>query len=440
MEQSGPANPTSTAARTDLELQATGPRFARAFEKACLRDLEARRHDAWQARSDAAELRAAELRAERNARLESLDREVEELRRARELELGAWREPWIDAREQTCAARRLMDDSLKADRVQHGPDEHAELERLRLEHQRALDAFDEEARELDRREGLAALALRSAWNEARGRVLETKSDLRRAEREQRQAAQTGRASDEPCAVARAAAREANLAYAEALALWRRTERAGTATAAELVNLHHHAAELREQAQELELAAQELEAAAQAAADALPQEATRPVGDEIDRLRDAYEEARGQVAAENTRARAAIRDRKAARKDELQRARADLVARRRAEGEAYAAAVQAVYRARGLREAELRADWIDKSAQERAALATSRGQERAHAAQTRPELAGRLEQIRADKNAARDDYHRQVNDLWRDRDLARAEEREAARQAAAQTLARWREGR
>lgn len=421
--------------------------LVRSLERAAVRDLETARRDAYRQEDLQDKATVERLRRERNERADELGRQERQVRTAWELALGERRVSWIDAHTQAWRARSAANAAVRADRAAHRADERAELSRLRAEHNATADKLDAEEASLDRERELATSDLRESWNEARGRRIEAQRAMRAAVREQRRseaAARPERTSNEAAARQERVeasgarwevARKATLAHGAALAELNEAKRGG-ADPAKVAELAKRAEELHAKSERLE---HEARMADLDASDALFDERSRAAADRAgveSQLRGAYLEARSEEVLAKRRVRSAIRAVKTERRPQDDAARTELRERRLAADEAYRRAVWGVYAERGRREAELRDDWLTKRDVERSEKRAAKTDERAYAAAHKKELHAELEQIRLAKVAVGDEFSQAVYGLRRDRGVARAEEREVARQAARDVFASY----
>ncbi len=405
------------------------------------------------------ELRDAERSKEPRSRIEELrtkkdllraqaeelvDREIHELSAAYGVSESERWVRWIDAHDEAVVAKRAARKALAEIRKRENPSDRAALEKLRVAHRKAQDAFAEEQQELTRTRELAVSDLREDLNEARGRKGEAKrtmkADLKEirtanaAEKGSRTAAET-HARQERKAASEArwdAARKANLQYAAAIVELRDAERSKEP--------RNRIEELRTKKDLLRAQAEELETIAR--------HADLKVSDELFRQQwssaaeDAYAKAQAKdawlggkhdTAVEKRKARIAIRAFKSETNGAKTAAESDLRHRRNAEGEAYSEAVTAVYTARGQREAELRDEYLGKQDNARKARKEAKAAARAYAREAKAAYHEALEALRKERVRVEEEFTQAVNEIHRTRGVERAEERAQVRDIADEIL-------
>ncbi len=433
--------PAEPKAPTALPL---GESARRSLERAAVRDLQARKRADYQQENQADNALIDELRHKRNEQIERIDREIHELRAAYGVSESERWVPWIDAHDEAVVAKRAARKALAEIRKRENPSDRAALEKLRVAHRKAQDAFAEEQQELTRTRELAVSDLREDLNEARGRKGEAKrtmkADLKEirtanaAEKGSRTAAET-HARQERKAASEArwdAARKANLQYAAAIVELRDAERSKEP--------RNRIEELRTKKDLLRAQAEELETIAR--------HADLKVSDELFRQQwssaaeDAYAKAQAKdawlggkhdTAVEKRKARIAIRAFKSETNGAKTAAESDLRHRRNAEGEAYSEAVTAVYTARGQREAELRDEYLGKQDNARKARKEAKAAARAYAREAKAAYHEALEALRKERVRVEEEFTQAVNEIHRTRGVERAEERAQVRDIADEIL-------
>lgn len=439
-------NVTDEAGASPEPTALTG-RAHRSLERAAVRDLKRRKRADYR-KQDAEDVRRIDyLRHERNRKVEALDQQAWNTRSSFELSVAEQRVPWIDAREEAAVAKRAARKALADSRKEHNAADRAAIEKLRVAHRAAQEEFDAEARSITLAHELALCDLRTEWNEARGRTDDAKrvmkaelKELRRAnatERPERIASET-HARQERAAASEArwdAARKANLAYAASVVELRDAERSH-ASAERLETLRATRSKLRKKAEHLEAEARSHDLATADAVFDERREASSAAIFTKARIRDAWLSGRHEGKIEKSKARKAMSSYRSSSHGSEEAARADLRARRNAEGDAYNDAVQAVYAARGIREAALRDDYLEKRDQERRIRKEAKAAARQAAREQRAAHHAELERIRKQKVAAQESFSQDVETINRARGVERAEERAAVRSIADDILAAY----
>lgn len=447
MDQNAPQNDTAAAA----DILNTSAATCRSLERAAVRDLQARKRAEYRQQNAEDSARIDHLRHERNARVDELDRQARATQAAYELAVGEQRTPWIDAHDETVVARRVSRAALAAARKDGNAADRAALEKLRVAHRAAQESFAAEASALTATREMAFCELRSAWNEARGRVGDAKrtmkarlKELRRANAAERPARTEAEAHARKERVVSSearwdAARKANLVYAATTVELRDAERShAPASRIEELRTLKHAQRL--EAEHLE---HEARAADLAVADALYTEQQRISSEAAfakAQARDPWLDERQKSAIEKRKARSAMRDFRNESRSENQAAWDDLRARRNAESEAYENAVRAIYAARGARDAKLRDDYLEKRDRECHIRKQAKAAARAYAREHRGEHAAALECIRKQKVAAQEAFRQAVNTINCTRGVERAEERANVRSIANDILRSYQQAR
>lgn len=438
----------ATSPSTVSAAVAAGPALRRALERYALRDLKQRKHDEYQQQNAADTALIDQLRHKRNEKVESIDQQAWNLRTAHELTLASYREPWIDAHERSVLSKRATQQALAASRATHNPAEQATIEKMRVAHRAAQDAFATESHQLNLTRESALLDLRSRWNEARGRTIDTKRALSRMHNEHPSSKERDAQVQEEaltfhellCAsqIAWEEARRASLAHAQAAAELAYLKKTGANNEVLQKAQEREAAE-RVSAKRYEQAAKEAD---QKAAEALVAvdhvEDSNGVKAEA-KLQATLIEARDQEAVEKRRAQRAVKTYKVRTRTQEQAAFDDLRARCNAESEAYAQNVQAIHRARGEREAALRSDYLDLRAEETAARRQATSAAKAYAQQEKPAYTAALEELRLSKNAENARFSAAVQAINKSRELGRSDDRNEVRANVDQVLRAYENG-
>ncbi len=414
---------------------ATGPAMGKALEKIALRDLKERMRATYRQENAEDEARINHLRHERNVEVEALDQKTWDLNRTYEMDQAEQRIPWIDAHEKTVEARRAARAALAEARETENPADRAAIEKLRVAHRAAQDAFDEEQHTLDLNRESALGALRDRWNDARGRSIDAKRALEQELKE------TPRGDKERAARVDAEVRELrDLSDASAIC-WQEVRRASIAHAKAAAQLQAAPDDEALRAQvdslaatvaQLEEEARKADAAFAGALVAPANEANADTHGEA-RLRAELLDARDEESLEKRRSQRAVRNHRAKHRDEEHEASEDLRHRRNAETETYNDAVTAVYTARGNREAQIRLEQIDRRYEEHLASAQAKADNRAYREREGASHRAMLEELRQKKVAAKEHFMSAVEDINRTRGIERAEDRAQARMAAQQAL-------
>ena len=335
---------------------ATGPAVGKALEKIALRDLRERMRATYRQENAEDEARIDALRHERNVEVEALDQKAWDVNRTYQMDQAEQRVPWIDARERTVEAKRAARLALAASREAENPADRAAIEGLRVAHRAAQEGFDEERRVLDLSRESALGALRDRWNDARGRSIDAKRAL------EQELKDVSRADKERAARVDAEVRDLRDLSDASAVCWQEVRRASIAHAKAAAQLRSapHDDTLRAQVDSLAAAVGQLEEEARAADAAFAEALVSPAlgAEDTDvhteaRLRAELLDARDEEALEKRRSQRAVRDHRAKHRDAEHAASEDLRHRRNAEAEAYGDAVNAVYTARGHREAQIR---------------------------------------------------------------------------------------
>lgn len=429
------------------EAAAPTGRTRRSLEWAAVRDLKRRKRADYR-KQDAEDAQHIDhLRHERNQQVDALDQQAWDARSSFELLVAEQRVPWIDAHDEAVVAKRAARKALAASRKEHNAADRAAIEKLRVAHRAAQEEFDAEARSITLAHELALCDLRTEWNETRGRTDDAKRtmkaelrELRRTnatERPERVAAET-HARQERTAASEArwdAARKANLAYAASVVELRDAERSH-ASAERLEALRATRSDLRQKAERLEAEARSHDLATADAVFDERREASSAAIFTKARIRDAWLSGRHEGKIQKSKARKAMNSYRSSNHGSEEAARADLRARRNAEGDAYNNAVQAVYATRGIREAALRDDYLEKRDQERRIRKEAKAAARQSAREQRAAHREELERIRKQKVAAQESFSQDVETINRARGVERAEERAAVRSIADDILAAY----
>lgn len=417
----------------------------RALERASVRDLRAARREEYRAQDAAEQERIAELRAERNAVVDALDREANAVNTARELALAAERNAWVDACAHADELRRAANAAIAADRARNQPLEEARIAELRAERNAVLDRLDEEEAALNEAYCMMLVELRTAWNEARGRAIDAKRAMRVALRELRGRREATRPEREAAAAAERrerneawdrrweAVRAAVVDYEFAAAQLRCDEREGSRTASEMDASRAEVSRLRAAAEKLESEARATDLAVEDAFLKACRDESTDAAMAESALREEWLDARHQVALEGARARTAVREFQQAASDDDEAAHARVRERRREANERFRQAVEVINRARELREADLRAEYLEARAAERRAHEAARAAERAFKAENGAGYEDELARIRRQRLEAEEKFSRTVYQINMARELSRADEREQARGAAGAVL-------
>ncbi len=416
---------------------ATGPAVGKALEKIALRDLRERMRATYRQENAEDEARIDALRHERNVEVEALDQKAWDVNRTYQMDQAEQRVPWIDARERTVEAKRAARLALAASREAENPADRATIEGLRVAHRAAQEGFDEERRVLDLSRESALGALRDRWNDARGRSIDAKRALEQKLKD------VPRADKERAARVDAGVRDLRDLSDASAVCWQEVRRASIAHAKAAAQLRSapHDNTLRAQVDSLAAAVGQLEKEARAADAAFAEALVSPaLGTEYAdvhteaRLRAELLDARDEEALEKRRSRRAVRNHRAKHRDAERAASEDLRHRRNAEAEAYGDAVNAVYTARGHREAQIRLERIDCRYEEHLANAQAKADNRAYREREGATRRAALEDLRQKKVAAKERFSSAVESINRTRGIERAEDRAQARTAAQQALA------
>lgn len=444
LDRREPSEAANAPQEAEAPCVAAGPSLGRALERYALRDLKVRRREEYR-RQDAEDAAYIDgLRHQRNERVDALDQRAWDLRVAYELALASQRQPWIDAREESMVAKRSAKQALAAARQTHNPRDRAAIEKMRVAHRSAQDAFGQESRALDLNRELAICALRERWNDARGRT----ADAKRAVADVRERFANSRDKDRSARVKAQAQSYQGLLTSSQIA-WEAVRRTSIdrAKAAALVQaaiaegrsqeaveaLRSQEAALQARQEQLQLKAQEADAAVAASLIAAERD-TSPDGVLAEgALQAALVEARDEEATEKRRAQRAVDAYRTRTRADERRAFDDLRTRRNAESDSYTEAVRRVYVARGEREADLRSDYLDKRHQEHAARTQAKEENRAYRKQKRPAHASALEYLRMQKNVEHEQFFSAVNTINKQRGMERAEERAEVRALVQQVL-------
>lgn len=440
MDQNESHNDTAGAAEVQGFSPNTESAARRSLERAAVRDLHTRKREVYRQQDADDRTHIDHLRHERNRAIESLDQQAWDARAAYELAAGEQRLPWIDAHEKTVLARRAARKALAAARKDGNAADRAELERLRVAHREAQEAFNAEASTLTTTRELALCELRSAWNEARGRAGDAKHAMKKHLKE----LQGARAAERPARLAAEsqarhernsssearweAARKANLAYAATTVELRDAER-NHAPAAQIDELRTRKHAQRVEAEHLEHVARSTDLAVADKLFADQQRASSEAAFATAEARGPWLSERHESAVEKRKARTAIRDFRSRTRDEEKAARDSLRERRNAENEAYVEAVRAIYAARGTRDAALRDEYLERRDQERHIRKEAKAAVRAYKQAHKADHVALLERIRKQKVAAQEAFSQAVQTINRQRGVERAEERAEVRAIA-----------
>lgn len=436
------SEPITAGNPTNAATVAAGPALGRALERVALHDLKNRMRATYKAQDAEDNARIEHLRRERNELVESLDQQTWNLRRDYELARAECRLPWIDAHERTADARRASRRAISEAKRLDNPADRAALEKLRLAHRSAQDAFDTERNAHNLKRESALCELRSRWHEARGRVVDAKRALE-------QALKGAPRSKERSALVNAELRTLHELQNLSNIGWQEVHRASVEHARAKAGLHAAAdqnapakllAELQTYVDSTLEELGRLQDSARAA-DANLASALCTTGPDANasmeaRLRARLLEAHDEEALEKRRARRAEHGQRTMTRDANRAIEENLRLRRNAESEAYIQAVRAIYAARGQREAELRREFIERRDEERAALRTANDETSRYAERTAPSLRSDLESLRKQKIAAQEAFSDAVHAINRTRGVERAEDRAQAREAAKAVIARY----
>lgn len=452
MEHSNPPATSSAeqglASDAAIRSAAIGTSFGRTLERAAVRDLQASSRAAWRAQDAEDNARIEQLRQQRNAELEQLDREALAVNTAHGLAMSEQRVAWIEANATAAVKRREANRVIREEHRREAPSQRAALEELHHRHNQQLDELANEELALRTTYALAVAELRASWldtqNRARMAKRASKAALREL-REQQAAERPGRtaqqdadrrtrneASDARWDAAHKAATEHALAVVE-LREAKRTQANDVTIGA----LQAREAELRAVAGRLE---REARAEEHAAWEALMEErraASTERGLAQAQLQEEWLAARHEADVERRRARDAVRAFQKAAKPEMNAALARIRARRNAVNDQYTADVTALRTSRGLRDAELRSEYLEIHATAARLKAEAREANRAYAREHRASEQAQLNEIRERKNAACDSFSQGVLRIRTTRGVERAEQRELARDTARGVLTRYR---
>lgn len=438
----------ATSPSTVAAAVAAGPALRRALERYALRDLKQRKHDEYQQQNAADAALIDQLRHKRNEKVESIDQRAWGLRTTHELTLASYREPWINAHERSVLSKRATQQALASSRAAHNPAERATIEKMRVAHRAAQDAFATESHELNLARESALLDLRSRWNEARGRTIDAKRTLSRVHGEhpaskERDAQVKHEAlgfHELLCAsqIAWEEARHASLAHAQAAAELAYLEQTGADDETLQKAREHEAAERKAAKQYAQAAKDADQKAAEALVEANHDNDASGIKAEA-KLQAALMEAQDQETVEKRRAQRAVKTYKMRTRAQEQAAFDDLRTRRNAESEAYRQNVQAVYEARGEREAALRSDYLDLRAEETAARRQAASATKAYAQQEKPAYTDALEKLRLSKNAENARFSAAVQAINKSRELGRSDDRNEVRANVDQVLQAYENG-
>ncbi len=416
---------------------ATGTAMGKALEKIALRDLKTRMRDTYRQEDAEDQALIDHLRHERNVEVESLTQKTWDLNRTYEMDQAEQRLPWIDAHERTVEAKRSVRDALAKTRAAENPADRAAIEKLRVAHRKAQDAFDEEQHALNLNRESTLGMLRDRWNDARGRTIDAKRALERELKESR-----GSSNKERAIKVDAEVRELRgLSDASAIC-WQEVRRASIehAKAAAQLKTAHDDEDLRARVEELAATVDRLQAEARKADEALAAAVVSPTLNADDpaahaeaRLKAELLDARDEEALEKHRSQRAVQNHRAKTRDAERLASEELRHRRNAESETYSQAVTAVYTARGEREAQIRLEQIDRRYEEHLAHSQVKAENRAYREREGAQHRAMLEDLRQKKVAAKEHFTSAVENINRTRGVERAEDRAQARLAAQHAL-------